>query len=56
MAYSGSGSTVGGNNISDDAYIFTEDALTPYELTVDETKPTTTVQIKLHDGKRLKLK
>lgn len=55
IPYSGSGSRVGATSNSD-AFIFSVDVLDLGELAIDESKPTTTVQVKTYDGKKLKLK
>jgi UBX domain-containing protein 1 len=56
VAYSGEGSRIGSTS-SSDAFLFSADILSDIPaLTVDESQPTTTVQVKTHNGKKLRLK
>mmetsp|Transcript_21445 Transcript_21445/g.22170 ORF Transcript_21445/g.22170 Transcript_21445/m.22170 type:complete len:257 (+) Transcript_21445:31-801(+) len=55
VAFSGDGNTLGGHqSLSEDAYIFATSSNPP--PVVDQSKPTTLLQIKLQNGKKLKLK
>lgn len=46
--------TLGGQSSLDEAYIFATSSNPP--PVVDQSKPTTLLQIRLHNGKKLKLK
>eukprot|EP01035_Chromulina_nebulosa_P017926 gene17926-23548_t len=56
IPYSGTGASLGSSQ-SDDACIFTPDILEDVEeIIVNNNRPSTTVQIKTHNGQKLKLK
>jgi hypothetical protein len=54
VAYSGQGSVLGES--SNPTYIFIPSTFPPTAPSTDDSKSCTTLQVKLHDGKKLKLK
>lgn len=53
-----SGTTLGGTRDTSTSYIITPEILAtlPPLTAIDESKPTTTLQVRTHDGRKLKLK
>lgn len=61
IAFSGEGATLGGSGAasgaSGGAFVFTESALSGVQApTVDESAPTTTLQVKTVQGKKIKIR
>lgn len=54
VAYSGAGQTVGGSAKVDDGALVSGDAGADEKPVVDDAQPTTTIMIRLHNGKRMK--
>lgn len=55
-AYSGNATTLGTVSVSSSNIFDRENLANMPEIVVDESKPFTTIQVKLHDGQKLRLK
>lgn len=56
VAFSGQGVSLRGEGSSSSSSSFTPEALANVSVAVDESAPTTVLQIRTHDGKKLRLK
>ena len=57
VAFGGTGSSLGSSVASDGAFVFTPDMMARSSVPViNETSPTTTLQVRTHDGKKLRVK
>lgn len=57
IAFSGTGTTLRSEAVpSSDSLVFTADSVAGAQSLVDEGRPTTTLQVRTYDGKKLRIK